>query len=239
MPIHSEPSSEGHERSDVRRPTTPGGMPQRKQGAGKKLANGVVALSSAAIMAVYAAGYFHTAAAEAGITSAAPTAIVASVATTPTATAASLLTPTPPATTAAPLASTAASTAATAATTATMPAATSAPLATATVVATATPTTQPTQAVAASATYKDGTFTGSGTSQHGGVTVAVVIKNGVIISSAITASNTRYPIARIAALPGEVVAAQSASVDFVSGATDSSMAFQTAVAGALALAKRS
>jgi uncharacterized protein with FMN-binding domain len=67
--------------------------------------------------------------------------------------------------------------------------------------------------------------------------VAVTIKNGTIASVQITASNTRYPIARIAALPGEVVAAQSASIDFVSGATDSSMAFQTAVASALARAQ--
>ncbi len=224
MPIPPEPSSEGHDRSDVRRPTTPGGTPQRKQGTGKKLANGVVALSSAAIMAVYAAGYIHTAAA----TSVTPTAVVASVAIAAPTTAASRLTPT---------ASAAVATATAAM--ATAPTTAPAPLATATVGVIATPTPQATQTATATAAYKDGTYTGSGTSKHGGVTVAVVIKNGAITSSAITASNTRYPISRIAALPGEVVAAQSASVDFVSGATDSSMAFQTAVAGALALAKRS
>jgi len=241
MSSHPEPTAETPDQSAPKRSTAPTGGPQRKQGKSKKLANGIVALSSAAIIAVYAAGYFHIASAEAGITSVAPTALVASAATTPTATAASLLTPTAstatattPATVSAPLAT---ATAMTTAATTTTPAATSAPLATATVAATATPTTQPTQAVAASSTYKDGTYTGSGTSKHGGVTVAVVIKNGVIVSTEITASNTRYPISRIAALPGEVVAAQSASINFVSGATDSSMAFQTAVASALALAK--
>lgn len=168
-----EPAPEGPRQSAPQRVTTPTVGPRRKQDAGKTFANGIVALSSAAIIAVYAAGYSHTTSAAASI---APTAVVASVAITPTTT-------------------------------------------------------------DASATYKDGTYTGSGTSKHGGVTVAVVIKNGVITSATITASNTRYPIARIAALPGEVVAAQSAGIDLVSGATDSSTAFQTAVASALALAK--
>ncbi len=189
MPSHPEPTPGGANQSAPKRSTAPTGAPQRKQEQRKKLANGIVALSSAAIIAVYAAGYLHTAPAAASVANVAPTALVASVATTSTATAASLLTPTASA------------------------------------------------AVAASATYKDGTYTGSGTSKHGGVTVAVTIKNGAIASAAITASNTRYPISRIAALPGAVVAAQSAGIDFVSGATDSSMAFQTAVASALALAK--
>ncbi len=226
MQAHPEPASEGHDRSGVRRPATPGGTPQRKQGTGKKPANGVVALSSAAIMAVYAAGYIHTAAAATTIVT--PPAVVTIVATTSTTTAASLLTPT---TSAAIATATAAPTviAATAVVTNTT---------TATVGVIATPTTQATQTAAATSAYKDGTYTGSGTSKHGGVTVAVVIKNGVIVSSAITASNTRYPISRIAALPGEVIAAQSANIDLVSGATDSSTAFQTAVASALTQAKQ-
>jgi len=237
MPSHPAPNPEEPNQSAPKRSTAPTSAPQRKQEQGKRLANGVVALSSAAIIAVYAAGYLHTASAAASVANAAPTPLVASIATTPTATAALLLTPT---------ASAAAATATTPATvsaplvaaTATTPAAGAAPLSTATVAPTATPTAQPTQAIAAISIYKDGTYTGSGTSKHGGVTVAVVIENGVIVSSAITASNTRYPISRIAALPGEVVAAQSASINFVSGATDSSMAFQTAVASALASAKQ-
>ena len=208
MPSHPEPNPEGSNRSAPKRSTAPTSTPQPKQEKGKKFANGIVARSSAAIIAVYAAGYLHTASAAASVANVAPTALVASVVAPPTATA-------PP---------TADTATTTVAPTATTPATAVAPLATAT--------------VAASSTYKDGTYTGSGTSKHGGVAVAVVIKNGVIVSSAITASNTRYPIARIAALPGEVVAAQSASIDFVSGATDSSMAFQTAVTSALASAKR-
>jgi len=223
MPSHPAPNPEEPNQSAPKRSTAPTSAPQRKQEQGKRLANGVVALSSAAIIAVYAAGYLHTASAAASVANAAPTPLVASIATTPTATAALLLTPT----------------ASAAAATATTPV--SAPLVAATATtpaAGAAPTAQPPQAIAANSTYKDGTYTGSGTSKHGGVTVAVVIKNGVIVSSAITASNTRYPISRIAALPGEVVAAQSASINFVSGATDSSLAFQTAVASALASAKQ-
>jgi uncharacterized protein with FMN-binding domain len=214
MSRYPESPPEDPQGAAPKRPVAPTGTPKRKPDGGKKFANGIVALSSAAILTVYAVGYVHTTAAAAN---AAPTAVIASVATTPIATAASLLTPT-----AVPTSVATATTATTApATSTTAPAA----------------TTQPTAALAASATYKDGTYTGSGTSRHGGVTVAVTIKNGVITSAAITASNTRYPISRIAALPGEVVAAQSASIDFVSGATDSSMAFHTAVASALALAK--
>ena len=253
MRPNPESTPDDPQQAAPKRPPAPHGAPKRKQDGGKKFANGIVTLSSAAIIAVYAAGYLHTASAEASITSATPAPLVANVASTATATAtaATLLTPTataaaPTATTstiaAAPTATatTAFATATTAPALAAVATATSTTAATATTaqVAAATATTAaPTTAAAASATYKDGTYTGSGTSRHGGVTVAVVIKNGVIVSSEITASNTRYPISRIAALPGEVVAAQSASIDFVSGATDSSTAFQTAVASALALAK--
>ena len=234
MHLHKESTYKGYKQPGTQHPTAPATRPRRKHDGGKKLANGIVALSSAAIVAVYAAGYLHTASAEASITGAAPTAIVASIATTPTAPAASLLTPTAGA--AAPTATTAiAATTTTAAATAAVATATSTP--TATAVPTQIAIAVPTQAAIASSTYQDGVYTGSGTSKHGGVTVAVTIKNGAIASVAITASNTRYPISRIAALPGQVVVAQSASIDFVSGATDSSRAFQMAVASALTLAK--
>ena len=60
------------------------------------------------------------------------------------------------------------------------------------------------------------------------------MQGGKIVSAKISQCLTRYPCSMIDALPGEVVAQQSAAVDFVSGATDSSMAFQQAVANALA-----
>ena len=44
------------------------------------------------------------------------------------------------------------------------------------------------------------------------------------------------PCSKIAALPGQVVAQQSGTVDLVSGATDSSEAYQGAIRNALAKA---
>jgi uncharacterized protein with FMN-binding domain len=226
MRSYPEPASGGHSQQGAQRPAAAVAPPRRKQGGSKKLANGLVALSSAAVIAVYAAGYVRTAPAAASVANVSSPRATVSIATTPGTSVASLVSPTATATTAAATATTAAA-----------PVTSSAPTATATAAATATATTQPTASTAATAAYRDGTYTGSGTSRHGGVTVAVVIKNGKIVSATITASNTRYPISRIAALPGEVVAAQSVNIDFVYGATDSSMAFQTAVASALARAQ--
>jgi uncharacterized protein with FMN-binding domain len=64
----------------------------------------------------------------------------------------------------------------------------------------------------------------------------VVVQNGRIVSARITNPTTRYPTSRIATLPGAVVAQQGANVNYVSGATDSSMAYLDAVATALAQA---
>ena len=73
-------------------------------------------------------------------------------------------------------------------------------------------------------------------SRHGGVNVKVVIQNGKIVSAAITGTSTRYSPNVISSLPGEVLASQSANVNLVSGATDSSEAYQQAVAQALSQA---
>jgi uncharacterized protein with FMN-binding domain len=89
---------------------------------------------------------------------------------------------------------------------------------------------------AAAARYQDGTFTGSGTSRFGGFDVAVTIKGGQITGVDLTRVTTRYPASRISRLLGQVVERQSASVDMVSGATNSSRAFRDAVAQALAKA---
>lgn len=120
----------------------------------------------------------------------------------------------------------------------TVPTATSAPSVTATSVASAaaaTATSVP-AATAAVAAYKDGTYTGVGVSRHGSIQATVVIQNGKIVSARITNATTRYPTSRIASLPGEVVSQQSANVNYVSGATDSSVAYLDAVASALAQA---
>ena len=84
------------------------------------------------------------------------------------------------------------------------------------------------------AAYRDGTYTASGTSRFGGIAVAVTIQGGKITGVTLTKVTTSYPATRIAQLPGQVVARQSANVDLVSGATYSSQAFRDAVAQALA-----
>ena len=89
----------------------------------------------------------------------------------------------------------------------------------------------------ARATYKDGTYTGWGTSRHGDIEASVEIKSGRIVSANISQCRTRYSCSRIAELPPQVLARQRADVDYVSGATQSSNAYYDAVAEALKKAK--
>jgi uncharacterized protein with FMN-binding domain len=96
----------------------------------------------------------------------------------------------------------------------------------------ATPSPTPT---AAAQRYRDGIYTGSGSSR-GDITVELTVQNGQISGVRITSATTYYPTSAIARLPGEVVARQTAQVDFVSGATESSRAFRGAVTQALAQA---
>ncbi len=81
--------------------------------------------------------------------------------------------------------------------------------------------------------YKDGTFTGWGTSRHGDIQAQVVIADGRITSATIAQCMTRWPCSWIEALPGQVVARQSPETDYVSGATQSTNAFYYAVVQAL------
>lgn len=85
--------------------------------------------------------------------------------------------------------------------------------------------------------YKDGTYTGWGTSRHGDIQAAVVIEGGRIVSATIAQCLTRYSCSWISPLPPQVVTRQSAEVDYVSGATQSTNAFYYAVLEALAKAK--
>ena len=85
-------------------------------------------------------------------------------------------------------------------------------------------------------TYRDGTFTGLGTSRHGNIEATVVIKGGKIVSATVTSCQTRFPCSWVSPLVTEVVSRQSAPVDYVSGATDSSRAYRQAVSNALARA---
>jgi uncharacterized protein with FMN-binding domain/outer membrane murein-binding lipoprotein Lpp len=86
---------------------------------------------------------------------------------------------------------------------------------------------------ATQSTYKDGTYSGMGTSRRGNVWVDVTVNGGQIELVTITRSTLQYPVRDIAGLPAQVVAKQSAQVNIVSGATYSSQAFRTAVSQAL------
>lgn len=198
---------------------------RRRQGANKKLANGLVALSSAAVLTVYAVGYARTEPAAASVAS---YQIPATVANTPTATAT-----TPPTSTSAPAAASGNVPASqrrsepgrySVSSTLPPPTPTTAPPATATSPAT-------------TAAFRDGTYVGTGTSRHGSIEATVVVQGGRIVSADVTGCGTRYPCSAVAPLTSEVVSRQSASIDFVSGATDSSMAYRMAVATALAQAR--
>jgi uncharacterized protein with FMN-binding domain len=111
----------------------------------------------------------------------------------------------------------------------------SSPTATAIVVgATAAPTST---APASASAFRAGTYTGTGTSRFGNVSVSVAISNGQISNVSITKVTTSFPVSRIASLPGAVVKNQTASVNVISGATYSSNAFKQAVQQALAQAQ--
>jgi hypothetical protein len=85
--------------------------------------------------------------------------------------------------------------------------------------------------------YKDGSYVGWGTSRHGDIQANVVIQDGRIASAAISQCLTRYPCSWIAQLPGQVISRQSPTVDYVSGATQSVNAYYYAVVEALSKAK--
>jgi uncharacterized protein with FMN-binding domain len=97
----------------------------------------------------------------------------------------------------------------------------------------ATPAPAPAPATA----YKDGTYSGWGTSRHGDIQATVVIEHGRIASASISQCYTRYPCSWIVALPPQVAQRQSPEVDYVSGATQSTNAFYYAVIEALSKAK--
>ena len=84
--------------------------------------------------------------------------------------------------------------------------------------------------------YKDGTYLGWGSCRHGDIQASVVIQDGKILSTSIAQCLTRYSCSWIANLPAQAVTRQSANVDYVSGATQSSDAFSAAVTDALSKA---
>lgn len=114
--------------------------------------------------------------------------------------------------------------------------------------ASATPTTTPTTApttvstpaatsvTRTSSSYADGTYSATGTSRFGNVTVSVITAAGKISNVQITQVTTKFPVSRIASLPAQVTQNQTANVNVVTGATYSSQAFKQAVQQALSQA---
>jgi uncharacterized protein with FMN-binding domain len=85
--------------------------------------------------------------------------------------------------------------------------------------------------------YKDGKYYGWGSCRHGRIQARVIVEGGRITGSAITKCETRYDCSWIKSLVPQVVARQSADIDYVTGATESADAFYYAVVEALKQAK--
>ena len=81
--------------------------------------------------------------------------------------------------------------------------------------------------------YRDGRYTGMGRSRHGNIEATVEILEGRIVSATISSCRTRYPCSQIEEVVPQVAERQHAYVDNVSGATVSVTAFYRAVVQAL------
>jgi uncharacterized protein with FMN-binding domain len=83
------------------------------------------------------------------------------------------------------------------------------------------------------ARWRDGSYTGRGESPHGDIDVRVVIKDGRIVEASILGCYTRYPCEEIDSLLQQPLERQSADVDYVSHATESSDAYHYGLVDAL------
>jgi uncharacterized protein with FMN-binding domain len=184
-----------------------------------KLSGSIIAISSAAIVGVYALGRVNSSAASNQPMVHAPIAaasVTASAAPTAVASAGSTVTPSAAPTVVAGAGPTVA------------------PGDAPTVVASSSPS-QPTSTP--TAIYRDGSYTGSGNSRHGGMDVTVVINGGKITSANVVSCSTRYSCSDVDPLVSEAVSAQGVLVHYISGATDSSNAYNQALLSAVAQAK--
>ena len=86
---------------------------------------------------------------------------------------------------------------------------------------------------AGSVVWRDGIYTGWGSSRHGDIQAQVTIEGGRIVNSGIVTCNTRYPCDVIAAIVFQPVKLQGPDVDQVSRATESSDAYYYALVEAL------
>jgi uncharacterized protein with FMN-binding domain len=222
---------------------------EERIGPSKRISNSLIALSSAAIVAIYAAGYHRTSSAAHKFDSQIPqqrgsatvAVVIPPAATNPGS--AAVPPASPPVAPAIKKNSKRSSTPARKATpgeasdSAAAPSVPSAPT-------TANPPADA-PAAAAPARYKDGVYLGWGSCRHGDIEASVAIQGGKIALVAISQCLTRYSCGWIAPktpggglpdLPSQVVERQSPKVDYVSGATESSYAFADAVIAALSKA---
>lgn len=81
--------------------------------------------------------------------------------------------------------------------------------------------------------WRDGTYTGWGTSRHGDIKAQVVIRDGRIVDAGIASCETRYPCDVISHIIAQPVARQSPDVDAVSRATESADAYYFGLVEAL------
>lgn len=86
---------------------------------------------------------------------------------------------------------------------------------------------------APSGNWRDGTYTGWGTSRHGDIKAQVVIRDGRIVEASIASCETRYPCDVIGDIIPQPVARQSPEVDRVSRATESADAYYFGLVEAL------
>jgi uncharacterized protein with FMN-binding domain len=81
--------------------------------------------------------------------------------------------------------------------------------------------------------WRDGTFTGWGSSRHGDIKAQVLIRNGRIVESGVASCETRWPCDVISTIINQPVERQNADVDRVSRATESTNAYYYALVDAL------
>jgi uncharacterized protein with FMN-binding domain len=218
----------------------------------QRISNGLITLSSAAIVAIYAAGYHRTSPAAHRFDSQIPqqrTSATIAIATPPPAANPGAAAAPPVSSSAAPANKKNTKRPATPSRKA-APSSASDSAGSSSAPSPASSTNPPIEAAAppagaAKSAYKDGVYLGWGSCRHGDIEASVTIQDGKIALVAISQCLTRYscgwiapkiPGAGLPDLPSQVVERQGPKVDYVSGATESSYAFADAVVAALSKA---
>jgi len=214
-----------------------------KSGGKGRLSSELVAAGFAAVMTVYAAGYWRTREEAQRIDARAqerrPVQPVASPATSPATSPAAAVVQPQAALREEPLKSTPAQPAikqsTAVAASPSLPATPAAPETITPQVAAAPPASKPLpdSPTVHGGDWRDGTYTGWGTSRHGDIKAQVVIRDGRIVDASIASCETRYPCDVIGDIIPQPVARQRPDVDRVSRATESADAYYFALVEAL------